>query len=97
MVMPDKLRRAVESIVAFDRIRQRQERGAVAGCDGADFVAKFIAQHHIHGGADDLPGAGIPASQGVGFLGLQCLSEGCAALSTGGNGHGGGSEWVDAG
>ena len=65
----------------------------MAGCSGAENVIDWITQHHLHGGADD---GGIADDDMAVAGALQRLSERCAALGAGGNGHGGG-EWMGAG
>jgi hypothetical protein len=51
------------SVPTLNRIRQRQERGTVAGCGGAEIVAGWVAQHHLYGGAQ-LGGNGVNLALG---------------------------------
>jgi hypothetical protein len=79
------------SVPTLDRIRQRQELGAVAGCGGAGTVGQLIAQHHLHGGAD---GNGADGDDAAVALAIQRLSERCAELGAGGDRHGSDGEWM---
>ena len=53
----------------------------MACCNRADFVAKLITQHHIHGGADDVAGLRVVRNANAVMTSgaLQRLSERCAA------------------
>jgi len=64
----------------------------MAGCGGKGDVVDGIAQHHIYGGADDVAGLRVVRNANAVMTSgaLQRLSERCAALSTGRDGHGGG-------